>query len=203
MFTPGMDFANGDERVKRATARLLLITIGGAALASGSVSAADTTTALSVSDSVTIQAAPDIVWSTVRDYDAPSVWDPFITSATITHGKNNKPGAKRDMNTSDGGTIKDKLTAWNADKRMFATRMTQTTLPIRSYHDRISVEPTRKGARLTWKAEFKPAHKSASANARHIVKHRITRALAHVKAMLGTANSAQPKTTAAPSAARP
>lgn len=180
-------------------AMLLLTWTAGAAAASGAGSGST----LSVSDSVTIHAAPDIVWSTVRDYDAPSVWDPFITSATITHGKNNKPGAKRHMTTSDGGTIDDTLTAWSADKRMLATRMTQTTLPIRSYRDRISVGPTREGARLTWKAEFKPAHKSSSKAARHTVKHRITRALTHVKAMLGTANSTKSTTTAAPSAARP
>lgn len=194
----------------RVTATLLLPLVAGTALAAGPASGSKPTPTFDESDSVTISAAPDIVWSTVRDYDAPSVWDPFITSTTLTHGKNNTPGAKRHMTTADGGTIDDTLTAWNADKHTFATRMVHTDMPLRRYRDRITVEPAASGARLTWQAHFQAAPDAVPANARATVKHRIKHALAQVKAMLGTANddsgaglspATRPTTTAAPSAA--
>lgn len=194
----------------RITALLLLPLVAGTALAAGPASASKPAPTFDESDSVTIGAAPDIVWSTVRDYDAPSVWDPFITSTTLTHGKNNTPGAKRHMTTADGGTIDDTLTAWSAGKRMFATRMIHTDMPLRRYRDRITVEPTASGSRLTWQAHFQTTPDAVPANARAAVKHRIKHALAHVQAMLGSANddsAAGPSqkgsatTTAAPSAA--
>ncbi|AWN17323.1 SRPBCC family protein [Salinisphaera sp. LB1] len=189
----------------KTTALLLLPLIAGSALAAGSDAGSKPTPTLHESDSVTIAAAPDIVWSTVRDYDAPSVWDPFITSTTLTHGKNNKPGAKRHMTTADGSTIDDTLTAWNADKRMFATRMIHTDMPLRHYRDRVEVEATASGSRLIWQARFQPAAGAVPGKVRAMVKHRITQALAHVKAMLGTRsgaskpNTAGSTTTAAPS----
>ncbi|MGN8157396.1 SRPBCC family protein [Salinisphaera sp. SWV1] len=193
---------------RRATALFLLSLMAGSALAAGPDSGSRSAPTLHESDSVTIAAAPDIVWSTVRDYDAPSVWDPFITSTTLTRGKNNKPGAKRHMTTADGSTIDDTLTAWNAGKRMFATRMIHTDMPLRHYRDRVEVEATASGSRLIWQARFQSAAGAVPGKVRALVKHRMKHALAHVKVMLGTGNGASKPhaagatTTAAPSPAQ-
>ncbi|MES1954375.1 SRPBCC family protein [Salinisphaera hydrothermalis] len=171
------------------TTLLLSFAVGTAVAANGSATGSKSAPTLTVNDSVTIGAAPDIVWSTVRDYDAPSVWDPSITSTTLTHGKNNSPGARRHMTTDEGATIDDTLTAWNAHKREFATRTIHPALPVRHYRQRIRVEPTRSGARLLWQASFQAAPDTDPAKAREAVKHRIHRALLHVKHMLGTNNN--------------
>lgn len=174
------------------TTLLMSFAVGTAMAAGGSASGSQqqSTSTVTVSESVSIGAAPDIVWSTVRDYDAPSVWDPSITSTTLTHGKNNTPGARRHMTTDDGATIDDTLTAWNAQKRMFATRTIHPALPVRHYRQRIRVEPTKSGSRLLWRASFQAASDTDPAKAREAVKRRMHRALMHVKHMLGTNNGA-------------
>lgn len=172
--------------MKRTIATVVLAMTALSAAAAGAAHAATT---ISVSRSVTIGAAPDVVWSTVCDYDAPSVWDPLITSTTLTHGDNNQPGAKRQMTTDDGGTIDDTLMAWNAARRVFATRMGRTALPVRHYRDRVAVTPSNDGSRLTWTADFQPARRSTPAHARRAVTQRIERALAQVRTMLGAPDS--------------
>lgn len=166
---------------------LLLLALPVSQAMADSHSSHTTTKTFTLEHSVSIKAAPEVVWSTVRDFDSPGFWDPSVVSAIITKGKNNQPGAIRHIKLSNGGTIDDQLTAWQADKRTFATQFKRSDLPVQNYHDRISVKTNGdNGSKLVWAAHFQAASGSTSNQAKKKVRLRITQALAHVKKMLGT-----------------
>lgn len=161
--------------------------------ANGQGHANNTKTTLSVTESITVAARPGTVWSAVRDFDSPSVWDPAITGTLIVQGKNDKPGAVRRVTTADGASMRQKLVAWNAKKRTFTIRTLATEQPFRRYRERLSVSAEGGDhSRVVWRARFAPAAGTSPAQARQRVSQRMHRALAHLRHMLGVRAAAGP-----------
>src|SRR5476649_517411 len=83
---------------------------------------------LHASDTVTIDAPASKVWSTVKDFNGLNTWHPALASDEIVEGTNNKVGAVRVLTLKGGGTVKEKLLAFDDKGHMFKYAIVESVL---------------------------------------------------------------------------
>ncbi|MGE0383847.1 MAG: SRPBCC family protein [Gammaproteobacteria bacterium] len=111
---------------------------------------------LTVTRSVEIAAPAGEVWERVKDFDGLNKWHPAVAKAEIVEGGNNAPGAVRLLTLGDGGTIREKLLAYDAKGRSMKYNILEGVLPVSSYESTIKVEEASKQAsKVTWAGSFK------------------------------------------------
>ena len=111
---------------------------------------------LHVTKSVTINADAGKVWDTVKNFDGLNTWHPAVAKDEIVSGTNNKVGAVRLLTLKDGGTIKEKLLAYNSQAHTFKYSILEGVLPVSSYTSTFIVKSAGKGkATVTWSGNFK------------------------------------------------
>jgi len=112
--------------------------------------------ALHVTKSVTINADAAKVWDVVKNFDGLNTWHPAVAKDEIVSGKNNTVGAVRLLTLKDGGTIKEKLLAYNSDAHLFKYSILEGVLPVSSYTSNFAVTAAGAGkATVTWSGDFK------------------------------------------------
>jgi mxaD protein len=118
---------------------------------------------LSARESVTIHASPDAVWSRIKDFDGMGNWHPAVASDQIILGSNNTVGAERLLTLHDGGTVRDKLTVFDAKHRRYSYAILKGTLPVSEYTATVTVKAAGLNrSRVTWSATFKRKHTGAN-----------------------------------------
>jgi mxaD protein len=111
---------------------------------------------LHASDTVSIDAPASKVWATVRDFNALNTWHPALASDEIVEGTNNKVGAVRVLTLKPGGTVKEKLLAFDNKGRMFKYAIVESVLPVSHYTSTLVVKSAGKGkSTVTWSGHFK------------------------------------------------
>ena len=134
-----------------------------AALAAVSVAAFAAASTLKVSKEVTINASADKVWTQVKNFDGLNTWHPAVAKDEIVAGKNNEVGAERLLTLKDGGTIKEKLLAYDAKAHSFKYSILEGVLPVSDYTSTLSVKSAGKDkSTVTWSGWFK--RKNTGAN---------------------------------------
>ena len=127
-----------------------------AALATVSVTAFATAPVLKVSKEITIDAPADQVWQKIRNFDGLATWHPALASDQIVAGKNNEVGAERLLTLKDGGTIKEKLLAFDDKGHSYKYSILEGVLPVSDYTSTISVKSAGKDkSTVTWSGNFK------------------------------------------------
>jgi mxaD protein len=118
---------------------------------------------LSVTKSVDINAPASVVWDILKDYDALNRWHPAVARTEIVEGTTNTVGAVRVLTLGDGGTIREKLIAYDADGRSLKYTIIEGVLPVSSYESSITVEESGANAsKATWTGSFKRKDTSAT-----------------------------------------
>jgi mxaD protein len=111
---------------------------------------------LKVSKSVTINAPAATVWSKARDFSALNTWHPAVDTDQIVAGKDNTVGAERLLTLKGGGTIKEKLLAFNDSGHSFKYSILEGVLPVSDYTSTFTVKAAGKDkTEVTWSGEFK------------------------------------------------
>ncbi|OIQ99390.1 polyketide cyclase / dehydrase and lipid transport [mine drainage metagenome] len=124
---------------------------------------ADEAKNLSAHEEVTIDAPSAKVWAKISNFNDLGAWHPAVKSTEIITGKNNKVGTERLLTLQDGGTIKEKLLAYNAKAKTFKYAIVEGVLPVTSYVSTVTVKPAGKGKSLVvWKGTFKRKDTSAT-----------------------------------------
>jgi mxaD protein len=123
--------------------------------------AADAPT-LTVTKSIDIKAPANVVWDLVKNFDGLNKWHPAVAKDQILEGKNNTVGAVRLLTLSDGGTIKEKLLAYDDAKHTMKYSILEGVLPVSSYESTISVEGSTTASKVTWSGTFKRKDLSAT-----------------------------------------
>lgn len=127
-----------------------------AALATVSMAALAAATQLKVSKQVTINAPPDKVWEAVRNFDGLDKWHPAVESDKIVAGKNNEVGAERLLTLKGGGTIREKLLAFDDKRHSMRYSIIEGVLPVSDYTSTITVAAAGKDrSTVTWSGAFK------------------------------------------------
>ena len=111
---------------------------------------------LTVSKTVTIDAPAAKVWQLVQDFNALNTWHPAVATDQIVEGKNNTVGAVRLLTLKGGGTIKEKLLAFDPAGHSFKYSIVEGVLPVSSYTSTLVVKSagTDKST-VTWSGHFK------------------------------------------------
>ena len=111
---------------------------------------------LTTSKSVTIDASAVKVWNIVKDFDALNTWHPAVATDEIVEGKNNTAGAVRLLTLKGGGTIKERLLAFNSAGRTFKYAIVDGVLPVSDYTATLVVKSAGKNkSSVTWSGHFK------------------------------------------------
>jgi mxaD protein len=111
---------------------------------------------LHASDTVTIDAPASKVWSTAKDFNGLNTWHPGLASDEIVEGTNNKVGAVRVLTLKGGGTVKEKLVAFDDKGRSFKYAIVESVLPVSHYTSTFVVKSAGKGkSSVTWSGHFK------------------------------------------------
>jgi polyketide cyclase/dehydrase/lipid transport protein len=110
---------------------------------------------LHVTKTVTINAPADKVWNLVKDFNGLNNWHPAVAKDDIVEGTNNTVGAVRLLSLKGGGTIKEKLLAFDPAGHSFRYSIVEGVVPVTSYTSRLSVKAA--GANkstVTWSGRF-------------------------------------------------
>jgi mxaD protein len=118
---------------------------------------------LNVKKSITIAAPADKVWDTVKDFNGWTHWHPALASDEIVSGTNNAVGAVRLLTLKGGGTIKEKLLAYDETGHRFRYTILESVLPVSHYTSSVVVTSTGTNKTLvTWSGRFKRKNPSDS-----------------------------------------
>lgn len=111
---------------------------------------------LHASNTVTIDASAYKVWHTARDFNALNTWHPGVASDEIVEGSNNVVGAVRVLTLKGGGTVKEKLLAFDDKGHSFKYAIVESVLPLSNYTSTFLVKSLGKGkSSVTWSGRFK------------------------------------------------
>jgi mxaD protein len=111
---------------------------------------------LHLKKTITVNAPADKVWDTVKDFNGWAAWHPALASDEIVSGTNNTVGAVRVLTLKGGGTIKEKLLAFDAAGHRVRYAILESVLPVSHYSSTFVVTATGTDKTLlTWTGRFK------------------------------------------------
>jgi mxaD protein len=111
---------------------------------------------LHVTQTIEINAPAHKAWKAVESFDALNTWHPAVAKDEIVEGTNNTVGAVRLLTLKDGGTIKEKLLAFEPKARKFRYAIIEGVLPVSDYTSTVIVASAGKGKSVvTWSGHFR------------------------------------------------
>jgi mxaD protein len=111
---------------------------------------------LRTSKTISIDAPASKVWKLVQDFNSLNTWHPAVATDQIVEGTNNTVGAVRLLTLKGGGTIKEKLLAFDPAARSFKYAIVEGVLPVSDYTSTLVVKSAGKGkSTVTWSGRFK------------------------------------------------
>ena len=127
-----------------------------AVLALPTLALADAPKVLTVTETMTIKATPDQVWSAVKDFDSLDKWHPGFSKDVLTKGSNNVPGAVRELTIKDGPSFHEQLLKFSEKKHSYTYKIVESPLPITGYNSTLSVKADKDGlTTVIWVGHFK------------------------------------------------
>lgn len=100
-----------------------------------------------VVQTIEIAAAPDGVWAVVGDPGRIGEWVPALAASSAEKNI-------RQCTTQEGGAIVERILEHSDEKRYYAYEITESPLPLRSYHSLIAVQGHDGHSHVTWEAHF-------------------------------------------------
>lgn len=92
-----------------------------------------------VTETITINAAPDAVWARVRDFGALAQWHPGIAESPASNGNN--VGSQRTLKLKAGGEVLEELESFSEAEKRFSYRMKQAgPIPVTNYSSTLTVK---------------------------------------------------------------
>lgn len=107
--------------------------------------------------SIDIPASAETVWQLMGGFDALPDWLPFIPESVSSEG-----GRVRSLTTSDGGTVIERLEAFDNRQRSYSYSIIQAPFPVVDYLSTIAVVATADSniTRVEWSGSFTPVNVS-------------------------------------------
>ncbi|CAM6622796.1 TPA: SRPBCC family protein [Klebsiella aerogenes] len=107
--------------------------------------------------SIEIPASVDQVWQLMGGFDSLPDWLPFIPKSVVSEG-----GRVRTLATSDGGTVIERLEAFDNRQRSYSYSIIQAPFPVVDYLSTIAVVATADSniTRVEWSGSFTPVNVS-------------------------------------------
>ncbi len=103
-----------------------------------------------------IDATPDALWAVIGRFMHIDEFAPQIKSVDALTDGEDGVGSKRRCNFSDGTSVVEEVTMWEAN-RSYRVRLSEmTAMPLNEMYAELSVEPLDSGrARVTWGMDYR------------------------------------------------
>ncbi|MBG0850477.1 SRPBCC family protein [Streptomyces spinoverrucosus] len=104
--------------------------------------------------SLDIPQSPDRVWQLIGGFGSLPDWLPYIPASELSEG-----GRVRTLTNEDGGTIVERLQAFDQETRSYSYAIEQAPFPVTGYLSTLTVHavPGRPDAsRVEWSGSFTP-----------------------------------------------
>ena len=114
---------------------------------------------IKVYTSTVIEAAADVVWARVRDFNALPKWTPFVADSRIEGGQpSDKVGCVRNFRLKDGGMIREQLLTLSDYDFQCTYSILESPMGVENYVATLKLTPVTDGNRTfaEWWAEFDP-----------------------------------------------
>ncbi|MGR7071504.1 SRPBCC family protein [Klebsiella aerogenes] len=107
--------------------------------------------------SIEIPASVDQVWQLMGGFDSLPDWLPFIPKSVVSEG-----GRVRTLTTSDGGTVIERLEAFDNRQRSYSYSIILAPFPVVDYLSTIAIVATADSniTRVEWSGSFTPVNVS-------------------------------------------
>jgi hypothetical protein len=93
-----------------------------------------------VTETITINAAPEAVWAKVKDFGAMNTWHPAVEASSAANGNN--IGSLRTLKLKGGGNVVEELETHSEADKSFSYRMKDAgPIPVTNYSAKLTVKP--------------------------------------------------------------
>lgn len=106
---------------------------------------------LSVLRSAATAASPNKVWSIIGDFSGIADWHPAVASVRMEERDGE---SVRVLSLNGGGTLVERLVAWDDDQRRYTYAILEGPLPVDRYQSTLSVSAEGEGSRIEWRGTF-------------------------------------------------
>ncbi|MEU6264534.1 SRPBCC family protein [Saccharopolyspora shandongensis] len=101
---------------------------------------------------IDIQVSADRIWQLIGGFDSLPDWLPYIPTSKLSEG-----GRVRSLTNEEGGTIVERLEAFDNDARTYTYSIVQAPFPVTGYRSTITVhEVSGTQSRVEWSGTFTP-----------------------------------------------
>lgn len=130
--------------------KVLLLLI---ALCATQLSFAHGPTRQKVTETVTIDASAEKVWSLIKDFDALAKWHPAVEKSPADKGNNE--GSVRQLSLKGGGALTETLESFSNEAKKYSYRAKDGgALPVSNYTSTIQVKDEGGKAKVEWRGAF-------------------------------------------------
>ena len=107
--------------------------------------------------SVSVKAAPKVVWALMSNFGGLHKWHPAFKNDVIKSGKSNTKGAVRTLTLDTGETFDEQLLAFDDKKMLYRYKIIgDSPLPITDYASTMYVTKGKAGgSKVIWQGTFK------------------------------------------------
>jgi ligand-binding SRPBCC domain-containing protein len=104
-------------------------------------------------NSVVIEAPPSAVWAVLAELDGLARYDPAIALSEVESSEASGVGASRRCTLKAGGWFRERVTTWEAQRRL-AFELYECTLPVRRLQHRYTLTGEGNGTRVEQRMEY-------------------------------------------------
>ncbi|MFD7583678.1 SRPBCC family protein, partial [Kitasatospora sp. NPDC059817] len=123
----------------------------------------------STSVSRIVPASPDKVWNLIGGFDSLPDWLPYIPESTALEG-----GRVRRLRNPEGGTIIERLVAFNEAERHYSYAILEAPFPVNGYVSTIRVHAVpgqENAAEVQWSGRVQPPRPTPEEARGHLTPH--------------------------------
>ncbi len=111
-----------------------------------------------ISDGTIINAPPELIWKTLRDFSTIAQWHPAVQDCIIEGGgPADRAGAVRAIHLRDGTPLRERVTALSDKDMTYSYSVIESPLPLAHHSSIVSLQGVEGGSKTlaTWYVEFR------------------------------------------------
>jgi hypothetical protein len=111
-----------------------------------------------ISDGAIIDAPPELIWKTLRDFSTIARWHPNVQDCLIEGGgPADRVGVVRAIHLRDGAPLRERVTALSDKDMSYSYSVIESPLPLEYHSSTVSLVGVANGTKtlVTWYVEFR------------------------------------------------
>ncbi|HJO88762.1 MAG: SRPBCC family protein [Alphaproteobacteria bacterium] len=93
------------------------------------------------------------VWDLIGGFNALPNWHPIVERSEVEEDKPNRTTTRK-LHLAGGGTVVERLTEQDDDKKVYSYEILESPLPVKGYKATIRVRESENGSEVEWSSDF-------------------------------------------------